>query len=168
MPEDKTVDMKIDTGANGAVYFASDVIQTIAGIALTEVEGIANMVRYQGLAADRRKSKNANNIKNITRGVKVDVDEQNVSVSVSVVVEYGYSVQEVCRSIQENIKKTIETMTNMRVNNVDVHVTGLSFAKENRENAEMEYQKYLLSEKNAREGKQLEGQTDPDNGSARE
>ena len=64
MPEDKTVDMKIDTGANGAVYFASDVIQTIAGIALTEVEGIANMVRYQGLAADRRKNKNANNIKN--------------------------------------------------------------------------------------------------------
>ena len=127
MPEDKTVDMKIDTGANGAVYFASDVIQTIAGIALTEVEGIANMVRYQGLAADRRKSKNAN-----------------------------------------NIKKTIETMTNMRVNNVDVHVTGLSFAKENRENAEMEYRNYLLSEKNAREGKQLEGQTDPDNGSARE
>ncbi|MBR5010616.1 MAG: Asp23/Gls24 family envelope stress response protein, partial [Clostridia bacterium] len=90
------------------------------------------------------------------------------SVSVSVVVEYGYSVQEVCRSIQENIKKTIETMTNMRVNNVDVHVTGLSFAKENRDNAEMEYQNYLLSEKNAREGKQLEGQTDSGSESARE
>ncbi|MCR4622017.1 MAG: Asp23/Gls24 family envelope stress response protein [Clostridiales bacterium] len=161
MPENKSVDLKIDTRANGAVYFASDVIQTIAGIALTEVEGIANMVRYQGLASDRRKGKNANNIKNITRGVKVDVDEQDVSVSVSVVVEYGYSVQEVCRSIQENIKKTIETMTNMRVNNVDVHVTGLSFAKENRENAEMEYQNYLISEKGARDGKQLEGQTEP-------
>ena len=63
---------------------------------------------------------------------------------ISCVIEYGYSVHEVCANIQENVKKTIETMTGMTVKNVDVHVTGLSFSKEDKEAAELEYRKYML------------------------
>ena len=137
MPEN-TVDLKLDTVNNGSVSFAPDVLATIAGIALTEVEGIE---RYE------KKSKKPVTVQSASRGIKVDVKDNTVSVAVSVVVEYGYPVPQVCREIQEGIIKNIEQMTAMTVKNVDVHVTGLSFAKENREAAEIEYRSYLLGQK---------------------
>ncbi len=147
MPENNSTDIRFDAAGNSAVYFAPDVLATIAGIALTEIEGIASSVKYSALAGERRGKRPVNNIKNITRGIKVEVKDALVSVSVTIMVEYGYAVPEVCRSIQEGIKKNIETMTGMTVSNVDVHVTGLSFAKENREAAELEYRSYLLGQK---------------------
>ena len=143
MPENLSMNCNLNNGTNAKICFASDVLATIAGLSLTEVEGIAGGMRYSGLVADKKTKKNALNIKALTKGVKVEVTDELVSVNISIVAEYGYSVQEVCRNIQENVKKTIETMTGMTVKNVDVHVSGISFDKENRENAEMAYQKYL-------------------------
>ena len=134
MPDNTSVDLKFESANNGSVSFAPDVLATIAGISLTEVEGI-------------EKSRKPVTVKSASRGIKVDVKDKTVNVAVSVVVEYGYPVPEVCREIQEGIKKNIEQMTGMNVKNVDVHVTGLSFAKENREAAGIEYKNYLLGQK---------------------
>ena len=140
MPEQLRADCELGRNSNGSICFAADVLATIAGIALTEIEGIASSVRYSGLITGKR---NQNNIKNITRGVKVEVEDHLVSVNITITIEYGYSVPEVCKSIQENVKKTIETMTGMQVKNVDIHVSGISFAKENQAAAEAEYKKYI-------------------------
>lgn len=140
MPEEIRTDCEVGRNQNGTICFAADVLATIAGIALTEIEGIANGLHYSGLISGKR---GQNNIKAITRGVKVEVKERLVSVSISVVIEYGYSVPEICRNIQENVKKTIETMTGMQVKNVDIHVTGINFDKENKEASQDEYKKYI-------------------------
>lgn len=144
MSENANKEIKICTPGNCEVYFAPDVLSTIAGLAISEVEGVANSVRFSGLISEKLTRKPTCNVKNLTKGIKIDVDEGNVTVQISIMVEYGYSVHDVCANIQENVKKTIETMTGMNVISVDVHVTGLSFARENKEAAELEYQKYML------------------------
>lgn len=148
MNENTNVDINISNAANGSICFAPDVLSTIAGLAVAEIDGVANTTGFSALLAEKISKKQTNNIKNITRGIKVEVSEEKaVSVTASVVVQYGHSVPEVAKAIQENIKKTIETMTAMTVSNVDVRVTGLSFTKENKEAAELEYERYLLEEK---------------------
>lgn len=148
---DNNLNLKINSGANGSVYFAPDVISTIAGIALAEVDGIANTVHFSGLLTEKLTKRANNSIKSLTKGIKAEVNEGVVSVSITCVVEYGYSVPEVSKNIQENVKKTIENMTNMKVANVDVHVTGLSSEKENKEAAELEYRKYMLESQQSQE-----------------
>ena len=130
MPESAFVDLKVNSATNGSVYFASDVICTIAGLALAEIDGVDSAVRLNAQRNDKNSKKNAINIRSLTKGIKADVKDGNVSLSITTVIEYGYAVPEVSRSIQENVKKTVETMTGMTVQNVDVHVTGLNFDKE--------------------------------------
>jgi uncharacterized alkaline shock family protein YloU len=71
--------------------------------------------------------------RNITRGVKVEVGTEEVSVDLYVIIEYGQPIQKVASEVQENVRKNIEAMTGLRVVRVDVHVQGVSFEKEKRE-----------------------------------
>ena len=148
MAENNTSDVRLDANSNGRVYFASDVVATIAGLAVTEVEGVANTVNGgSGTFADIFSRKGQSNSRNLTRGIKVEVSDNEVSVDVTIIVEYGSPVPEVAEEIQENVKKAIETMTGMTVKNVDVHVSGVSFERENRAVAELEMQQRELLEK---------------------
>lgn len=147
MAESTTSNVRLDTSSNGLVYFASDVVATIAGLAVTEVEGVANTVSGSGSFADIFARKAQSNSKNLTRGIKVEVNGNDVTVDVTIIVEYGSPVPEVATGIQENVKKAIETMTGMNVKNVDVHVTGVSFERENRAVAELEMNQRKLLEK---------------------
>ncbi len=113
---------------NGTIIYATEVIATIVGVAAAEVEGISSMAgaaTISELLGGRPK--------NIARGVKVEVGAEEVSVDVSVIVDYGMPIQTVGRNVQENIRKSIETMTGLHVIKVDVHVLGVSFEKENKE-----------------------------------
>ena len=65
--------------------------------------------------------------------MRVDMDGEDVSVDVSVTVDYGMPIQKVGRSAQENVRKSIESMTGLHVEKVDLHVVGVSFEKENQE-----------------------------------
>lgn len=148
MAENNTSDVRLDTNTNGMVVFASDVVATIAGLAVTEVEGVANTVNgTSGSLVDIFARKGQSNSRNLTRGIKVEVVDGVVSVDVTIIVEYGSPVPEVANDIQENVKKAIETMTGMTVKNVDVHVTGVSFERENRAVAELEMAQRKLLEK---------------------
>ena len=73
----------------------------------------------------------------------MDVDGQAVSVDVSVTVDYGMPIQKVGRNAQENVRKSIESMTGLHVEKVDLHVVGVSFEKENQELQQS--QKFALS-----------------------
>ena len=132
MTENNMSDVRLDATSNGTVYFVSDVLATIAGLAVTEVEGVANTVSGNGSFVDMFARKAQSNSKNLTRGIKVDVVGNDVTVNVTIIVEYGSPVPEVASSIQENVKKAIETMTGMNVKSVDVHVQGVSFEREPR------------------------------------
>lgn len=150
MAENNMSDVRLDATSNGSVYFVSDVLATIAGLAVTEVEGVANTVSGSGSFVDMFARKAQSNSKNLTRGIKVDVDGNDVSVNVTIIVEYGFPVPEVAGDIQENVKKAIETMTGMNVKSVDVHVQGVSFERENRAVAELEMtQRKMLENQSA-------------------
>ena len=112
----------------GQITYANEVIATIVSVATTEVEGISGIAgapsSISGILAKGSKA---------PRSVRVDMDGQDVNVDVSVTVDYGMPIQKVGRNAQENVRKSIESMTGLHVEKVDLHVVGVSFEKENQE-----------------------------------
>ncbi len=104
----------------GEVHIADEVIAIIAGMAATEVEGVKGMV-----------GKTADNIvellgrKNLSKGVEVEVGDGDVSLELSVVVNYGSSIVEVSKNISEKVKNAVETMTGLDVTVVNINVAGV-------------------------------------------
>lgn len=125
MNENVSIDME-KAQENGQITYANEVISTIVSVATTEVEGISGIAGTSSLTGLLAKGKTP-------RGVRVDMNGNNVSVDVSVTVDYGMPIQKVGRNAQENIRKSIESMTGMHVERVDLHVVGVSFEKENQE-----------------------------------
>ena len=162
MSENYQPDVKLDENPNGTVSFATEVVATIAGLAATEVEGVASMTSQNNGLADMFSRKNT---RNFTKGVRIDLDGNKVTVDITIVVEYGSPVPDVARNIQENVKKAVETMSGLNVHSVDVHVTGVSFEREQRTNAELEEQRKKMldrSEENSTEPEAPEAEEIPE------
>ena len=113
---------------DGQITYANEVIATIVSVATTEVDGISGIAGAAGSITGilGKGSKTP-------RGVKVDVNGNDINVDVSVTVDYGMPIQKVGRNAQENVRKSIESMTGLHVDKVDLHVVGVSFEKENQE-----------------------------------
>lgn len=88
MSENYQPDVKLDENPNGTVSFATEVVATIAGLAATEVEGVASMSSQSSGLADMFSRKNS---RNFTKGVRIDLDGNKVTVDITIVVEYGSS-----------------------------------------------------------------------------
>ena len=125
MSENMTIDMEKDQD-KGQITYANEVISTIVSVATTEVEGISGIVGASSMSGIIGKGRTP-------RGVRVDMDGEDVNVDVSVTVDYGMPIQKVGRNAQENVRKSIESMTGLHVEKVDLHVVGVSFEKENQE-----------------------------------
>jgi len=110
----------------GTVQIADEVVAIIAGIAATEVEGVSSMA---GNITKEIISKFG--MKNLSKGVKVDVSEGNVVVEVALNVEYGYSVPEVSVKVQEKVKTAIENMTGLCVTEVNIKIAGVDVEQQN-------------------------------------
>ncbi|HOQ23200.1 MAG TPA: Asp23/Gls24 family envelope stress response protein [Bacillota bacterium] len=112
----------------GLTYIANEVIAIIAGIAASEVKGVAGMSGgvVDGIAELLKK-------KNMSKGVKVEVGEKEVAVDLYVIIEYGTKIPDVAYTIQQNVAKAIESMTGKKVVEVNVHIQELSFRSEEEE-----------------------------------
>lgn len=155
MSENYPSDVKLNENPDGTVSFATEVVATIAGLAATEVDGVASMSSPSAGFADMFSRKNT---RNFTKGVRIDLDGNKVTVDITIVVDYGSPVPDVARSIQENVKKAIETMSGLDVRSVDVHVSGISFEREQRANAELdEQQRKMLEKKTGDEAEETAG-----------
>ena len=119
-----TVDVN-DMEPSSSITYASEVVAIIAGIAAAEVEGVAAMVSVPN--GGNLLGKN----RSVTKGVKVEVGTEEVSVELYMNVEYGQPIQKVAQDAQENVRRAIESMTGLHVVRVDVHVQAVSFEKEN-------------------------------------
>lgn len=148
MSDKNPSDVKLNENPNGTVSFATEVVATIAGLAATEVDGVASMISPSAGLADMFSRKSN---RNLTKGVRIDLDGNMVTVDITITVEYGSPVPDVARNIQENVKKAIETMSGLDVHSVDVHVTGISFEREQRANAELDEQQRKMLEKTEEE-----------------
>ncbi len=113
-----------DEEPGSSIVYANEVVAIIAGVAASEVEGIAGMVNVpSGNLLGKNRS--------VTKGVKVETGTEEASVDLYVTVEYGTPIQKAAQDAQESVRKAIEAMTGLHVVRVDVHVQGVSFAKEN-------------------------------------
>lgn len=160
MNEKYPSDVKLDEKPDGTVSFATDVVATIAGLAATEVEGVASMSSPASGLADMFSRKTT---RNFTKGVRIDLDDNQVTADITIVVEYGSPVPDVARGIQENVKKAIETMTGLTVRSVDVHVSGISFEREQRAAKELdEQQKKLLEQSEESTKEEISNEAQPE------
>ncbi|HPB78802.1 MAG TPA: Asp23/Gls24 family envelope stress response protein [Sedimentibacter sp.] len=104
----------------GQVKISDDVVIIIAGIAASQVKGVNTTRTGVTDGITNLFSKN-----NYSKGIKVDVNEDTVVVDIFINVEYGYKINEVAREVQLAIKKEIETMTDLKVAAVNVHVLNI-------------------------------------------
>ena len=116
--------VKTETGL-GTVKIADEVVSIIAGLAATEIEGIAGM--SGGLVGGIAEMLGR---KNFSKGVKVEVGERKAAVDLFIIVKYGVRIPDVALAAQENIKRAIENMTGLSVVEVNVHVQGVNFPED--------------------------------------
>ena len=122
--EELPINVDVDLQNGGTITYANEVLSIIAGVAANEVEGIAGMCVSGGLSDIIGRNRN------VTRGVKVEIGAEEVSIDLYVIVEYGKPIQRVCHDVQENVRKSVESMTGLHVVKIDVHVQGVSFEQE--------------------------------------
>lgn len=111
---------KKDRTELGDIRIANEVVGVIAGLAATDVKGVAGM--SGGIAGGIAEMLGR---KNLAKGVKVEVGEEQAAIDIFVVVEYGVRIPEIAIQIQESVKRAIETMTGLEVVEVDVHIQGV-------------------------------------------
>jgi uncharacterized alkaline shock family protein YloU len=109
----------------GAIRIADEVVSIIAGLAATEIDGVSSM--SGGIAGGIAEALGR---KNLSKGVKVEVGEEETAVDLYLIVRYGTRIPDVAWSVQENVKKAIESMTGLKVVKVNVHVQGVSFPQQ--------------------------------------
>ena len=130
MEKDKALEKK--DGSLGSIRIADEVVGIIAGLAATEIDGIAGMSGglVGGIAEMLGK-------KNFAKGVKVEVGEREAAVDLYIIVKYGVRIPDVALSVQENVKQAIETMTGLSVVEVNIHVQGVGFPEEEKKEEEV-------------------------------
>ena len=109
----------------GEVRIADEVVAIIAGLAATEVDGVDSMA---GNITNELVGKLG--MKILSKGVKVDVTEEHVSVDLSLNIKYGYNIPEVSERVQERVKSAIENMTGLTVLDVNVKIAGVNMAED--------------------------------------
>ena len=109
----------------GEVKIADEVVAIIAALAATEVEGVASMAGNITNDLIARLG-----MKNLSRGVKEDVLEGIVTVSLALVLKYGYNIMDVSAKIQEKVKAAVENMTGLTVADVNIRIAGVDMGEE--------------------------------------
>ena len=117
--EKNTYTIKTDENL-GESKIADEVVAIIAGLAATEVEGVSSMA---GNITNELVSKLG--MKNLSKGVKVEVTDDSVEVNLSLNIAYGYSIPEVSNRVQERVKAAIENMTGLQVLEVNIRIASV-------------------------------------------
>ena len=107
---------------NEGIQISSDVIAVIAGVAVSEVQGVAGMSGgFAGGISEVLSGK-----KNLAKGIKVEIADESAKIDVNIIVEYGSRIPDVAFEIQNRVKKAVESMTGLKVEEVNVHVQGVN------------------------------------------
>ena len=109
----------------GEVKIADEVVAIIASLAAMEVEGVSSMT---GNATRELIGKLG--MKSLSKGVKVDVLDGIVTVSLVLNLNYGYSIKDTTQKVQEKVKAAIENMTGLEVADVNIRVAGVDMPEE--------------------------------------
>ena len=135
MATEESISMEAMDIQGGKITFAPDVIATIASLAANEVEGVDSLggTVVEGITGMLSK-------KSMTKGVKVDINDNTATIDISAIIKYGFKIHEVsakygyeipatCKNVQEKVKTAIENMTGLNVTAVNVFVQAIAFEK---------------------------------------
>jgi len=109
----------------GEVQIANEVVSSIAGISAAEVEGVDSMA---GGFTNELAGKFG--VKNLSKGVKVEVADGIASVDIAINMKYGYNIPDTCAQVQEKVSQAINSMTGLTVSQVNVRIAGVSLEAE--------------------------------------
>lgn len=119
--EEVSVNTIYEDKQNGDVAIADDVVATIAALGATEVEGVYAM--HTNLTNE---IVGKLGVKNLTKGVKITIEDALVYVDLAITIQYGYTIPKVALAVQERVKSAIENMTGLEVAAVDVKIAGVN------------------------------------------
>lgn len=125
MNEQGLVNVSENTGL-GKVEIAPEVIEVIAGISASEVDGLSSMRGNFATGVVERFGK-----KSHSKGVKVELTDDGIVIDLYVVMQFGFSIPEVAQKLQTNIRQTMKNMTALEISEINVHVVGIQMEKEN-------------------------------------
>ena len=109
----------------GSIHISEEVLAVIAAAAVLEVEGIGGLAANLGTDLAELLGK-----KNLSRGIHIQVEDENVTVDLSILVKYGYTIPDVARAVQEAVAGSVEATSGLTVAAVNVNVGGVVFEKE--------------------------------------
>ena len=140
--EEVKVQQNEEKTENG-IEISNDVIAVISGVAVSEVQGVASMAGgFAGGISEVFSGK-----KNMAKGIKVDVTENTAKIDVNIIVEYGSRIPDVAFEIQNRVKKSVEGMTGLKVEEVNVHIQGVDTdTNKNEKNKEPEQEEKTTEE----------------------
>ena len=119
---------------NEGIKISDDVVAVIAGVAVAEVPGVAGMAGgFAGGISEVFSGK-----KNLAKGIKVDATETEAKIDVNIIVDYGTRIPDVAFEIQNRVKKAVESMTGLKVEEVNVHVQGVNTDASKEQNEKIE------------------------------
>lgn len=124
-PENRNTFKIQENGKVGEVQIADEVVASIATLAATEVKGVSAI---SGNTTNELTGKSGR--KNLTKGVKVLVNPDAVSVDMALTLDYGYGIPETAKQVQEKVKLAIENMTGLQVKEVNIRIAGVNIVKE--------------------------------------
>ena len=120
---DKSKNINVDE--YGEVRIADDVVGNIAGIAATEIDGVAGTVGNMTKELMSRMG-----LRTQSKGVKVVIDSGVVTVDLALIMKYGYNIPVTSKHVQERVKTSIENMTGLKVSNVGIRIVGIDMSNE--------------------------------------
>ncbi|GIN89574.1 hypothetical protein J6TS1_22700 [Siminovitchia terrae] len=116
---------------HGKIEIAPEVIEVIAGIAASEVEGVAQMRGNFASGVVERLGK-----KNHGKGIRVELSEEGIIVDVYCLMNFGVSIPTVAQKVQDNIRQALFNMTALEVEEVNIHIVGVTFDQSKQESEE--------------------------------
>lgn len=122
--ENKESTQEVSAQKDENIKIADDVVASIAGVAVSEVQGVYSMAG--GISEIFSK-------KGLSKGIKVEVGEKETKIDVNIVVEYGVRIPDVAFEIQNRVKKAVETMTGLIVSSVNIHIQGINIVEKRQE-----------------------------------
>lgn len=116
-----------ENAQQNTIKISDDVVSKIAGIAATEIEGVAGM--SGGITGGISEMLG---MKNLSKGIKVEVSHNEAIIDLNIIVDFGTKLSELGKKVQENVKNSVETMTGLQVTAVNVNIQGVNIPKESK------------------------------------
>ena len=123
--ETDTKDQAYDPDVLGELVIADEVVANIAGIAAKETDGVFELASSgAGTIMDMV------GVRSSSRGIRVEVIENIVSVDMALIMNYGYNIPSTCKKVQEKVISSIENMTGLIVSDVNIRIAGIELEKQ--------------------------------------